>query len=179
MADRNRDIGHTVSRMRIGGRAALVVLLLLIFFVVLCVLTYTAVNLWRNMSNTNKVPKVEDLIGASLPSDATDLHFHHWEPGQNLAFFAAYIKFVSSETDFNDLMERMNMDFHNTEGAALMFLPAAWDTEQEVQLDWWEPGKETPAESAAAAYGKNGWIVAKFENGVVYMIVTDSDFFEG
>lgn len=130
------------------------------------------------MSDSGNIEKVQELIGATLPAGTADLKIHRWEPSADLAIFAVYIKFASSEAEFTNLMGRMNMAFHNSGGAALMFLPAAWGTEADVQLDWWDAREETPVEAAAAAFGVNGWIVAKYEEGAVYIIVTDSGFFE-
>ncbi len=179
MANSKRALTSAVSGKRRHSRWILAGLLVLVFGIVLCSLATLAFNFWRNMSDSRSIETVEELIDATLPADAADLKIHRWEPGADLAIFAVYIKFASSEADFTDLMERMNMDFHDTEGAALMFLPAAWGTEADVRLDWWEAREETPAEAAAAAYGVNGWIVAKYEEGAVYIIVTDSGYFEG
>lgn len=178
MANDNRALISADSRKRRHSGWILVALLVLVFGIVLCFLAYLAINFWRNMSDSRNIQTVEELIGTTLPADASELKIHRWEPGDNLAIYTVYIKLSTSPEGFRDLMERMNMDFHNTSGAALMFLPAAWGTEPEVRLEWWDAKADTPEQSAAAAYGENGWIVAKYEAGAIYMIVTDSGFFE-
>lgn len=153
-------------------------LLAIFLAAILCVLAYLATNIWRDMSVTRDKRAVEALIGTPLPEGIADFHYYRWEPGEELAIYTVYIKFSASEQAFRDLVGRLDMDLRNSGGADLMFLPAAWEAEPDIVLSWWDPSEDTPTESAATNFGEHGWIVAKFEDGQVYMIVTDSDFFD-
>jgi hypothetical protein len=117
---------------------------------------------------------IEDLIGAPLPV-VRDVHYHRWQPSTGLAFFIVYVKLGLSQEDFNALVQRAGMDGVRHGGdAADRHLPAAWSAAPQVHLDWWDPEPSTPADSAAKAFGTNGWIIAKYERGAAYMIVTDT-----
>ncbi len=141
-------------------------------------MAYLAINIWRNMLDTRDRRAAEELIGTNLPKQISDFHYYRWEPGEELAIYAVYIKFSASEEAFMDLVRRLHMDLRNSGKADLMFLPAAWEAEPGLDLTWWNPSLDSPPESAATGFGENGWIVTKFEGGNIFMIVTDSDFFD-
>jgi hypothetical protein len=129
------------------------------------------------MTILGKRRAVQKLLGTALPDVTDDLHYFRWQPSEDLSYYVAYVKFGTSREQFIDLMQRMNMDFHNTGGDANLYLPAAWDVL--VELEWWDPDPDTPVDAAARAYGTNGWIVAKYEHGDVYLTITDTGHSEG
>jgi hypothetical protein len=122
---------------------------------------------------------VQTLLGTTLPKQANDLHYFRWQPSRDLTYYTTFIKFSTSRAEFIDLMEQMSMNFHNMGRDASLHLPTAWETPSGLELDWWDPGSDTPADSAAKSFGTNGWIVAKYERGNVYLIATDTGHTEG
>ncbi len=124
------------------------------------------------MTILRKRRAVQKLLDTALPDVTDDLHYFRWQPSEDLSYYTAYMKFGTSREEFVDLMERMNMDFRGAGGDANLYLPAAWDAM--IELDWWDPDADTPEYSAARSFGANGWIVAKYESGHVYMTVSDT-----
>lgn len=114
--------------------------------------------------------RVQKLLGVELPDDAADLHYYKWQPSSELSYYTAYVKFRVSVPEFMKLVERMQALMEKS-----AYLPAAWDAEPGVHLDWWDPEPGTPRESGAKQFGLNGWIFAKHERGNAYLIVTDTD----
>jgi hypothetical protein len=130
------------------------------------------------MHESNEQKEIITLLGIALPSSAQEIRFFRWHPDPELAFFTAYIKFHVSHETYIDFINDMEMSFLLDGGDALVYLPTVWDAEPELNLEWWTPSSETPEDAAAKAYGINGWIVGKYELGDVYLIVTDSGYFE-
>lgn len=128
------------------------------------------------MESFGKRRVIQKLLGCTLPESATDLHYFRWQPSPDLSYYIAYIKCHLSKDEFSDLSRQMMMDFHNTGGAALLYLPTSWKIVPELTLEWWDPDQNTPAEAAAKSFGSNGWIVAKYERDYIYVIVTDTGY---
>jgi hypothetical protein len=116
--------------------------------------------------------QVERLIGTTLPQEADDLHHAIVRPSSQLAFYTAYVRFGASHDDYVALMRRMAMDFVSDGGAANRHLPTAWRSPSDPS--WWDPGDETPPDAAAKTLAYNGWAVAKYERGRVYLILTET-----
>ncbi len=124
--------------------------------------------------DSNKNPSIEEIL-ATLAPKAFDLKYFKFSPSPELLFFVAYIKFGASKDDFADLIRNMKMvpyfSGRNTSG----LLPAAWKALHDLNIEWWDPTDNNPADSAAKPFGQNGWIIAKHEREHVYMIITDTD----
>ena len=117
---------------------------------------------------------VEKLLGTALPSQVTNLHYFKWQLSPDLYFYEAYIKFSVSRSEFIKLMKRMKMDFYQGGKNEMGYLPTGWQSKPEVKLDWWNPKTNTPLDAASRYFGVNGWIVAKYEEGNVYIYITDT-----
>ena len=134
----------------------------------------------RNIFVSNKKSlAIEKLLGTALPAQVNDLHYFKSQPSNDLQYYTAYIKYSTPKEAYITLIQQMHMNFHNTGGDANLYLPTAWVSEPNVEIDWWNPSSDTPVDAAAKAFGTNGWILAKYERGYVYLIVTDSGYLEG
>lgn len=115
---------------------------------------------------------VQKLLDAPLPKDLQDLHYAKFKISTDLAGYDAYIKFKTSRKSFLDLARRGNFSLYESTGPNT-YLPAPWKQAPEhPHLPWWNPSPETPADSASAVFGADGWLAAKYENGYVYIIVS-------
>jgi hypothetical protein len=123
----------------------------------------------------NKIQRqIEKLLDIKLPFKPGRLHFAKWQPNPDLVYFQAYIKIEATEDQYLNLIDVMSLHFRGQTPEADIYLPASWACESEDTVSWWDPTFETPADAAARAYGVNGWIIAKYENGAVFIIVTDT-----
>jgi hypothetical protein len=131
----------------------------------------------ENVVRVNERDQVEELLNTALPAQTHDLHYFKSKPSNQLDFYTVYIKFSTSRAEFLDLMKRMNMYLRTAGGEANFHLPAAWTADSPPNtIPWWNPSQTNPDDAAAKSFGTNGWIVAKYENECVYMIVTDTGF---
>ncbi len=131
----------------------------------------------RNAVNINMQDKIEGLLNTQLPNDIHDLNYFKFKPSDQLDFYTIYIKFGTSKTKFLNLMQQMNMHLRRAGGEANLYLPAAWAADSSISIPWWNPSQDNPEDySAAKSFGSNGWIVAKYENESVYIIVTETGF---
>ena len=117
--------------------------------------------------------QAETLLEIELPEAIGEVHAFRWQPSGDLHYFHAYVKLIASRQDFLDLVERLRLA-HRRAAESAGYLPAAWEAPRGVDLPWWDPGADTPPDSAARAYGTNGWVVAKYEDGQIFLILTDS-----
>jgi hypothetical protein len=112
---------------------------------------------------------LKKLIGGELPPDAQGLGFARVRPGGDISFTLVFARFSTSPEHFAALMRRMGMNPPDS-GDGLALLPAAWRPSQAP--DWWQPGPGTPNESAAR-FTPTGRIIAKYEAGSAYILMTD------
>lgn len=115
---------------------------------------------------------IEKLLGAALPAEATDVSFYDHHPSSELSFHTAYIKFRVSKEQFTEWTRGLHAAAGDAENKP--YLPVSWAVELGVQLDWWDPGADTPPDAVARSFGANGWLVAKHERGWAYAIATDT-----
>ena len=114
------------------------------------------------------------LLGAPLPSDASDLHFVKYRVSSDLAGYDAYIKFRASRPSFLALVRQRGLALSGG-GIPSAHLPTAWRLPPGSKaVEWWDAGVDTPADSASGSVGVFGWIVAKHEHGCVYVIISDT-----
>jgi len=125
------------------------------------------------MFNTTQ-RQIEKLIGVRLPFKPGRLRLAKWQPNSDLVYFHAYIKIEATEDQYLDLIDVMNLHFRGQTPEADIYLPASWACDIDDAPSWWHPTAETPADAVAKQYGVNGWVVAKYENGAVFIIVTDT-----
>jgi hypothetical protein len=123
------------------------------------------------MAMENILKKIQQLLGAALPAGAASPRFARVQPSPDLAFYTAFVTFESSEDVFTDFVTQMQMDPPGT-GDGLAFLPAAWRPAGAPA--WWTAGPATPPQSAARQSPLGGWTVAKYENGTVYILKTET-----
>jgi hypothetical protein len=59
-------------------------------------------------------------------------------------------------------------------GAAGGVVPTSWARAiGTTPPAWWSPSKDTPPAACARRHGQSGWIAAKLEGPVIYLIATD------
>lgn len=112
---------------------------------------------------------VEKLLGTALPSQATNLYYFKWQASPGFDFDEAYIKFRVSRSEFIKLMQRMKMDFYKSGTSETGYLPTGWEAKPQLKLHWWNPRINTPLDAAARSFAVNGRILAKYEEGNVYI----------
>lgn len=111
----------------------------------------------------------ESLLGTPLPDDATKVLYHLHKPGSETNLYTAYVKFQCSLSSYDVFRKRLGL---KTRAEQLSpHLPAAWALPRELTLDWWDALQATPENSAARSLDNAGWLVAKYENKNVYLIV--------
>ena len=66
------------------------------------------------------------------------------------------------------------MDFYRSDKNYMRYLPTNWKATPQIKLDWWNPKITTPFDDdAARSFGLNGSIIAQYEGGNIYIMVTD------
>jgi hypothetical protein len=116
----------------------------------------------------------EKLAGAAFPAGASDLRAVIWKPSTDLAVHDAYIRFKASHAEYLDFARRRKLEFFSDTGPSGL-LPSSWkQTDEFGRLDWWTPSTATPPDAAAAPLGPYGWILAKHEDGFVYILISDT-----
>jgi hypothetical protein len=71
-------------------------------------------------------------------------------------------------------MQQMKMDFYKSGKNEMGYFQTRWPAKPQVKLDWWNPKMGKPLDAAARSFGVNGWIVAKYEEGNVYIYLIDT-----
>jgi hypothetical protein len=122
---------------------------------------------------SNHRDRVQKLLQVDLPTEAADLHVYDFQPDSDLSYHTTYVKFRIEKAGFGELMSRLQAKTGDDD-VGRRYLPAAWHTPQNLELDWWNPSADTPPDAAAKAFGFNGWLVAKYEQGWAYLIATDT-----
>jgi hypothetical protein len=121
---------------------------------------------------SSKRRAVERDIGAALPRSAEELNHHIHQLGTDLYAHHVYIKFRASKQDYMDLMRRMGVPtFDKEEPDLRILLPGQWKPTPLYEPDWWDPSPDIPDGTAMMYEGSAGWIIAKHENGYVYIVI--------
>lgn len=118
--------------------------------------------------------QVEDLLEVQLSFEAEEIRLVKYQPNPDLMYFQIYIKIVAEKDQYVKLAHDMHLHQRGETPDAEMHLPYSWDCEAEEAVTWWNPTSETPDDAMARQYGVNGWIVAKYENGAIYINLTDT-----
>lgn len=115
--------------------------------------------------------QIEAWFGIDLP-DAIDesdieLHLHQvnpaWKPD------TLYIRLHVTPQNYEGLVEALSLEPIETSDYRIL-LPGKWKLPEVLKLDWWTPTAETPPNTTARAFGEGaGWILAKYEDGYVYL----------
>jgi hypothetical protein len=131
------------------------------------------------------VTKVEGLIHATL-ADRPGIHaaFGDLSDGDSPGVYFGFARFDGDAELFQTFCRAIGANDRQ-------HLPAAWGwtlaspaladlqpkvdelpKHQQVQPPWWKPALGTPRTACGRDHGLSGWIVAKLEDGHVYLIVT-------
>ena len=115
---------------------------------------------------------IEKQIGVALPESAEDLNYRRLELSTDLYAHRVYIKFRASKEDYIDLMRGMGVQtFDSKEPDLRILLPGTWKATSLSELDWWDPSSDIPDDTAMMYEPSADWIVAKHENGHVYIVI--------
>lgn len=134
-------------------------------------------NIMKESNQSRK--QFEELYGKALPTSAKNIQFIKWKPSADLYYFVAYLKFTVSKNEFVTWIKNTGMDLAGSGKAGSVYLPGVWKLEPELKLPWWDAGPDTPDNAAAQSFGENGWAVAKYERGHVYVLITDTGHAQG
>ena len=123
------------------------------------------------MSDADRLAR---LVGAPVFGNARDLRVHIRQADDLPGFYEAYARASGTMADFDGLVSALALH-RRSEGPVATggLLPAPWQPSPGVQLPWWDASPETPETSAARRHGNQGWIVAKYEDGRIFLIATD------
>jgi hypothetical protein len=124
----------------------------------------------------NDRARIEALLGAPLPGDARNVQYARVQPSPDLSFFTAYARFEATPSGFEGLVRRAGLHIAGSDDA-FGLLPAAW--RWPGAAPWWTASDETPAAAAAKRSGVAGWTVVKYEQGSVFLIVSDTGISSG
>jgi hypothetical protein len=117
---------------------------------------------------------VQRLIGGRLPASATDVRYVCWRPSGDLAYYEAIVRFDCSKDEYLDFVRTRHLTLLSESGPNV-HLPASWEPAPAMEApEWWRPTAETSQDAAGGAVGADGSIVAKWENGHTYVMVTDT-----
>jgi hypothetical protein len=124
----------------------------------------------------NDRARIEALLGASIPGDVGNVEYARVQPSSDLSFFTAYARFDATRAGFDAFVRRAGLHVAGSDDA-FGLLPAAW--RWPGAPPWWTASDETPAAAAAKRSGVDGWTVVKYEQGSVFLIVSDTGISEG
>lgn len=117
---------------------------------------------------------VERMVGVPLPRAAREIRYVRWQGSRDLAYSEAVIRFACDREDYLAFTRARNMTPLSATGPNV-HLPASWEPAPDMhQPEWWTPAPTTPPHAASAAVGSDGSIVAKWESGHAYVMVTDT-----
>jgi hypothetical protein len=119
--------------------------------------------------------QVQQILGVALPETIDDLKYYKHQPDIAFRWYTAYIRFKASEEVYLQLMEQMEMTFiaKDTETIYRYYWPGQWKADPKLDLEWWNPKLETPKNAAAKDFGTEGWILATYEQGYVFITAFD------
>lgn len=118
--------------------------------------------------------QAQQILGVPLPDSNDDFRYFKYRP--NLAYrrYEAYIRFKAPEEAYLQLMEQMEMNFiEDGDNAYRYFWPGLWKGNPRVNLEWWNPKLETSKNAAAKDFGSDGWMLATYEQGYVFITAFD------
>lgn len=121
----------------------------------------------------SEAKRLDDLLGVRVVQGKPDLHVYIHQPNPQLGLYEAYVRFDGDEQALGALSTELSLGAAGSKTAG-GHLPASWHPPSGVSLPWWDATLETPPTAAARPYGNNGWIVAKLEQGHIYLIATDT-----
>jgi hypothetical protein len=116
----------------------------------------------------------ERLLGVSLPDSAGDIHADRLRVSSDLAGYDAWIRFRAPREDHDHLIQSLGLSPLSTSGPNA-YLPSSWKLPPEAgEVSWWDVSSNTPPDAASATLHRDGWIIAKHENGYTWIILSDT-----
>lgn len=118
---------------------------------------------------------LEKLLGISLPTESIGpVFFEKISPSDQLTYHYVFGRVDGvDQAGYEALVQDAPAFGERAAGQAAGFLPAAWLPAEGMAIPWWTPSPATPSNAVAAAYGQQGWIVAKWEAGSLFVLATD------
>ena len=114
------------------------------------------------------------LVGGTLPASATNLKYLRWQPSGDLSYYEALVGWDSTREQYLEFIHERNLTTFAAIGPGVL-LPIDWRPSAQIERpSWWHPTSETPGDAAAGRVGAFGSIVAKWETGRVYVMITDT-----
>jgi hypothetical protein len=118
----------------------------------------------------NEAREMTELLGSDVLVGKPGLRVHVHRPAPHLAMYTAYARYQGGVDELARLAAALRLAPKGTPEAG-GHLPASWAG---VSVPWWDATSDTPETSAARPHGTSGWIVAKHEQGRIYVIVSDA-----
>jgi hypothetical protein len=140
--------------------------------VLVLVIAFVACTQRRN-KHMNEAREMIDLLGSDVLIGKPGLRVHIYRPAPHLAMYTAYARYHGGVDELARLASALRLAPKGTLEAG-GHLPASWTLPSGASLSWWDATSETPEASAARPHGTSGWIVAKHEQGRIYVIVSDA-----
>jgi hypothetical protein len=112
-----------------------------------------------------------ELLGSDVLVGKPGLRVHIHRPAPHLAMYTVYARYHGDLDEFARLASTLRLARKGAVEAG-GHLPAVWTSD--AQISWWDATPDTPDASAARPHGTSGWIVAKHEQGRIYVIVSDA-----
>lgn len=114
------------------------------------------------------------MIGAPLPPSAARIQWFLGRPSTDLAAYDGYLRFEADHAAYLDWVRRRGLALLSESGPNA-FLPSRWQMNDEFPaLSWWDATAETPSDAASGLVDRHGFLLAKHENGKVYLIISSS-----
>ena len=117
---------------------------------------------------------VQRLLDACLPKNAHNVRYLRWRPSTDLAYQEALICWDCPQEEYLEFVRARALTLLSVSGPNV-HLPSGWQPAPEIpRPDWWEPSSDTPPDAASGTVGTFGSIIAKWEAGRVYVLITDT-----
>jgi len=121
---------------------------------------------------------VERSIGASLPGSTTDVHYYRFRPMPDSHTYYVYLRFRTTKADYLRFMESLGVPVYPADSPQLrLLLPGKWSGSLVPDLRWWDPSDEIPEDTGMLNLEQDGYTVAKYEDGYVYLRIFRPDWF--
>lgn len=117
--------------------------------------------------NTESI--IESVLTDCLPAGTSGYDFYFYNPGTNLLPYSAYLKFGSTQIEYEEYVHALRLK--TAEQEISPHLPAAWTLPRGLTIAWWDASPDTPSNAAAKSIDSAGWIVAKHDDGTTYVSV--------